>query len=48
MFNYDFDFLFMDDFVIKVVYMVLREVEYRSVTFIFYWKVFLFCWFVLR
>ena len=38
-FNYDFDSLKKDDPVIKAVYTVLREAEYRSVTFIPYWKV---------
>ena len=38
-FNYDFDSLSTDDPVIKAVYTVLREAEYRSVTFIPYWKV---------
>ena len=38
-FNYDFDSLTTDDPVIKAVYTVLREAEYRSVTFIPYWKV---------
>ena len=38
-FNYDFDSLKTDDPVIKAVYTVLREAEYRSVTFIPYWKV---------
>ena len=38
-FNYDFNSLKMDDPVIKAVYTVLREAEYRSVTFIPYWKV---------
>jgi beta-ring hydroxylase len=38
-FNYDFNSLKKDDPVIKAVYTVLREAEYRSVTFIPYWKV---------
>ena len=38
-FNYDFNSLKTDDPVIKAVYTVLREAEYRSVTFIPYWKV---------
>jgi len=38
-FNYDFNSLGTDDPVIKAVYTVLREAEYRSVTFIPYWKV---------
>jgi len=47
-FNYDFDSLKKDDPVIKAVYTVLREAEYRSVTFIPYWKVAPLRWLVPR
>jgi len=38
-FNYDFDSLTNDDPVIRAVYTVLRETEYRSLVFVPYWKV---------
>mmetsp|Transcript_16455 Transcript_16455/g.53748 ORF Transcript_16455/g.53748 Transcript_16455/m.53748 type:complete len:622 (+) Transcript_16455:64-1929(+) len=38
-FNYEFDSLRNDDPVIKAVYTVLREAEYRSVAVFPYWKV---------
>mmetsp|Transcript_6698 Transcript_6698/g.10270 ORF Transcript_6698/g.10270 Transcript_6698/m.10270 type:complete len:448 (-) Transcript_6698:3083-4426(-) len=47
-FNYDFDSLRQDDPIIKAVYTVLREAEYRSVTFIPYWKVAPLQWLVPR
>mmetsp|Transcript_57565 Transcript_57565/g.182302 ORF Transcript_57565/g.182302 Transcript_57565/m.182302 type:complete len:453 (-) Transcript_57565:662-2020(-) len=37
-FNYEFDSLTTDDPVIKAVYTVLRESEYRSVTIVPYWN----------
>jgi len=38
-FNYDFDSLTNDDPIIRAVYTTLREAEYRSLTFVPYWRV---------
>jgi len=38
-FNYDFDSLTNDDPIIRAVYTTLREAEYRSLTFVPYWKI---------
>ena len=38
-FNYEFDALSKDDAVIDAVYTLLREAEYRSITFLPYWKI---------
>ncbi|KAK9820832.1 hypothetical protein WJX81_000578 [Elliptochloris bilobata] len=47
-FNYDFDSLTHDDPVIKAVYTVLREAEYRSTALFPYWNVPLLRWLVPR
>lgn len=36
-FNYEFDFFKIDSFVIDVVYIVLKEIEFRFIDILFYW-----------